>query len=141
MESYPTWDVLAAAPEQEIAQKIAWIGLGHQRSKQLKALARTISEESEGKLPCTQEALLKLPGVGRYIADAVLLYVYDKKTFPTDSNVQRLLRRVMGLPVPKGTRHGDPYYDSRVRSVIEKIIQRHSRAELVHMHRGILRIV
>ena len=141
IEAYPTWQALAAAPEEEIARKIAWTGLGNQRSKHLKALARSLIERGGENPPCTREALLKLPGVGHYIADAVLLYACGKKAFPIDSNVQRVFRRVMGLPVPKGTRHSDPYLDPLVKAAVEKIMRLHSQATLVHIHRGILRIV
>jgi endonuclease III len=111
LATYPGWGELYVASEKEIARKMRVLGLGSQRSKQIKGVAKTVVEKFECVVPQTREVLMVLPGVGENIADAMLLHVYGKWVLPIDSNVQRVLRRAVGLPVRKGTRGSDPYRD------------------------------
>lgn len=140
VESYPTWRALSAAPQEEVAKRIAWVGLGNQRSQQLKAMATAVTAELDGAALCSRDTLLKLPGVGSYIADAVLLHVCTQKAFPIDANVQRVLRRVVALPTPMGTRHSNPYRDPWVKKAIDYIVPQYTAAELGHIHRGTLHL-
>ena len=45
----------------------------------------------------SEEALLALPGVGRYIANAIHCFAYSKRVPLVDVNVVRLYHRVFGL--------------------------------------------
>ncbi len=140
IEAYPGWTALLAAPPEGIAERIAWVGLGNQRSRQLKALAKKIMEELDGVVPCTRDALLALPGVGLYVADAVMLYSCGREAFPIDANVKRVVRRVIGLPTPIGTRHSEPYRDPWLRRVVTHFLAVYEVSQLVDIHRGILHI-
>ena len=66
-------------------------------------------------MPATRPALLRLPFVGPYAADAVLLYAFEQALFPLDRGVQRTVRRaVLGnveSPPP------DPYRDVELAAV------------------------
>jgi adenine-specific DNA glycosylase len=124
--SYPTWEELASASRKEILDKIAWLGLGNQRSHHLTAMARLISHESQAIDLCRRDALLSLPGVGKYIAAVVQLHVCNGKTIPVDSSLQRVLRRVIELPIPTRTSHSEPYRDPWVEKAVGWIISGHS---------------
>jgi A/G-specific adenine glycosylase len=138
-EAYPNWESLASAGEAEIAGRIASAGLAKQRSRQLRALARTVDEEMGGAIPFEREALLRLPGVGPYVADAILLYFRGEGAFPLDGNIQRVFRRVSGLPMPEGkSRRTDPYRDSWLRGAADFALERHPQEGLVDLHRGVL---
>ncbi|RLG76710.1 MAG: hypothetical protein DRO12_04090, partial [Thermoprotei archaeon] len=75
-----------------------------QRAKQLKQLAEVIIKKYSGKIPDKWEDLVALPGVGIYLAGAVLSLGYGKKAPVLDSNVIRLLSRLTGI---KAKRHED----------------------------------
>ncbi len=136
--SYPTWETLASATDRDIAARIAWVGLGNQRTRQLRAMAQAVVGELKDVDLCQRDTLLGLPGVGTYIADAVLLHACDKRTFPLDGSVQRILRRVMGLPMAQGAMRLNPYRDPWVRGAADRIMSQHTAAELRDIHRGAL---
>jgi A/G-specific adenine glycosylase len=139
-QAYPSWRHLAAQPPSRIAKKIAWVGLGTQRSRQLRELARVVITRFKGNVPRRRDELMSLPGIGSYIADAIILYVYGGRVFPIDPNVQRVIRRFFGLPTSFGTRHSDPYRDHWVRNITSDLIAKRMSAQVVHMHRGLLHI-
>lgn len=135
---YPSWAELYRAPDKDIARKIKALGLASQRSRQIKALAKTVVEKFGCVVPRTREVLMELPGVGQYIADAILLHVYEERVLPIDSNVQRVLRRAFGLPVPKGTRGSDPYRDPLPKTFARNITNRFHGGAVKNIHRGML---
>jgi A/G-specific adenine glycosylase len=140
VESYPTWKALASASEKEIRDKVAWLGLGNQRSRHLKTMARTVTEELQTIDLCERDTLLSLPGVGRYIADVVQLHLCEKKALPIVASFQRVLRRVMGLPIPTRTASSNPYRDPWIEKAVEWITSQYSARELADIHRSILHI-
>jgi A/G-specific adenine glycosylase len=56
-------------------------------------LAKRLSV-TDYRIPNTPEALIKLPGVGRYTAGAVACFAYEKPVPAVDTNVARVIRRV-----------------------------------------------
>ncbi|MEM8875127.1 MAG: A/G-specific adenine glycosylase [Planctomycetota bacterium] len=89
----PTVEALAAAEEQVVLR--LWQGLGYyRRARNLHAAARTVVDEFEGRVPDTVEALLKLPGVGRYTAGAIASIAHGIPAPIVDGNVQRVLCRL-----------------------------------------------
>ena len=75
MERWPDPASLAQASEQEVLA--FWQGLGYyQRASRLLQAARMIVEEFDGRVPDTRKGLRRLPGVGPYIADAVLSFAF-----------------------------------------------------------------
>jgi A/G-specific adenine glycosylase len=54
-------------------------------------------ERHAGRVPDDVEALLELPGVGRYTAGAVASIAYDRPAPIVDGNVARVLARVLGI--------------------------------------------
>lgn len=60
-------------------------------------MARDIVRKREGKVPTNREELLKLPGVGDYVADAVRAFAFDQPAVLVDSNTARIASRVFGL--------------------------------------------
>ena len=74
---FPDVATLAAADEAEVVK--AWEGLGYyRRARQLHAAARTIVSEHAGLIPDDPAAVRALPGVGRYIAGAILSFAFDR---------------------------------------------------------------
>ena len=137
---YPNWVSLASATRDEIERNISWVGLGKQRSKQLKEIAVLISNDNDSDFSSSREKLESLPGVGRYITDVVLLHLGGKKEFPVDANVQRVLRRNFGFDVPVGTRHVDPYKDTKILKIVDYLKNNNSSSSLANCHKAVLSI-
>jgi A/G-specific adenine glycosylase len=93
VRQFPTARRLAAAREQTVLA--AWSGLGYyRRARALHAAAKKI--RSNGGFPRTAEALLGLPGVGRYTAAAVASIAFGEPAAVVDGNVKRVLKRILG---------------------------------------------
>lgn len=89
---FPTLADLAAADEAEVVK--AWEGLGYyRRARQLHAAARAVVRDHGGVIPDDPEAVRALPGVGRYIAGAVLSFAFDRPAPIVEANTQRVLAR------------------------------------------------
>ena len=89
---FPTVAALAAADEAEVVK--AWEGLGYyRRARQLHAAARAVVRDHGGVIPDDPEAVRALPGVGRYIAGAVLSFAFDRPAPIVEANTQRVLAR------------------------------------------------
>jgi A/G-specific adenine glycosylase len=92
LRRFPTVEALAAADEAEVLK--AWEGLGYyRRARQLHAAARAVVERHGGDFPDDPEAVRALPGVGRYIAGAVLSIAFDRPAPIVEANTQRVLAR------------------------------------------------
>lgn len=92
LASFPTVTALAEADEADVLK--AWEGLGYyRRARQLQAAARLIVAEHGGVLPADAEAIRSLPGVGRYIAGALLSFAFDRPAPIVEANTQRVLAR------------------------------------------------
>jgi A/G-specific adenine glycosylase len=95
LERFPTVRHLARARPKAVRE--AWDGLGYYaRASNLHALARVVSAEHDGKLPADPQALIKLPGVGRYTAGAVATFAYERPVPAVDTNVGRVIGRAFG---------------------------------------------
>ena len=93
LEKFPTPEVLAAAPEEEILK--AWEGLGYyRRARNLQKAAGVIVTEHGGKFPRDLESILALPGVGQYTAGAVASFAFGNQAPIVDGNIARVLARL-----------------------------------------------
>lgn len=91
---FPDFAALAGAEEDEVVK--AWEGLGYyRRARQLHAAARMVVEEHGGRMPNNPEAVRALPGVGRYMAGAILSQAFDLPEPILEANSQRVLARLL----------------------------------------------
>ncbi len=89
---FPTVSDLAGADEADVLK--AWEGLGYyRRARQLHAAARAVVRDHGGRVPDDPAALLSLPGVGRYIAGAILSFAFGRPAAIVEANTQRVLAR------------------------------------------------
>ncbi len=80
-----------------------WEGLGYYtRVRNLHRAARVIVRRHEGRFPENFDAVLALPGIGRYTAGAICSIAFNQPTPVLDGNVVRVLARVFGIG-------GDPH--------------------------------
>lgn len=109
IRKFPNVDELATAKPDEIRTILNPLGL-HQRIPRFVELFRKISSYHNGKIPSNLEELMKLPGVGRYIACAVLCFGFGKEVPVVDVNVVRVLSRFFGIRSTKKRPHMDPIF-------------------------------
>lgn len=91
---WPTPSATAAANAADVLR--AWGKLGYpRRAKRLHECAAAIATEHGDRVPDDVEALLALPGVGAYTARAVACFAYRKRVPVVDTNVRRVVARVV----------------------------------------------
>ena len=95
LATLPTVADLAEADEPTLLK--LWEGLGYySRVRNLQKAARAVMEKHNGIIPADFQALLALPGVGRYTAGAVASIAFDIPVPAVDGNVLRVLARLTG---------------------------------------------
>ena len=96
-------DILSHArtPEQfienadRLAPSLATLGL-RWRLENLVSAAKFVRDDLAGCVPDSWQRLARIPGVGDYIASAVLCFAFDQSTVLMDTNTRRIARRVLG---------------------------------------------
>ncbi len=95
LQAFPTIETLAEASEAEVLQ--LWSGLGYySRARNFRAAAEQVMAEHGGALPASHAALLALPGIGRYMAGAIMSIAFNAPYPIVDGNVRRVLSRING---------------------------------------------
>lgn len=104
-EKYPTAEKLAKANKKDIIKIIYRIGFYNAKSKNIINSAKMLLEKFGGKVPRTMEQLIELPGVGRKVANCVLVYAYKQDAIPVDIHVHRISNRLgwVKTKVPEDT--------------------------------------
>ncbi|WP_441959511.1 A/G-specific adenine glycosylase [Mycolicibacterium houstonense] len=94
IERWPTPSATAAAGSAEVLR--AWGKLGYpRRAKRLHECAVVIADEYGDVVPSDVETLLTLPGIGAYTARAVACFAYSASVPVVDTNVRRVVTRVL----------------------------------------------
>lgn len=94
LAAWPTPADLAIAPTAEVLR--AWGNLGYpRRALRLKECAVALVERHDGQVPDDVPALLALPGIGEYTARAVAAFAFGVRTPVIDTNVRRVLGRLL----------------------------------------------
>ncbi|MCX6538233.1 MAG: A/G-specific adenine glycosylase [Acidobacteria bacterium] len=93
LEKYPSFDALAATPEDEVVK--TWYPLGYNiRPRRLHAIAREAVVNYGGELPSDPATLLSFKGIGPYTAGAVLSFAFKQRAAILDTNIARVLFRI-----------------------------------------------
>jgi A/G-specific adenine glycosylase len=96
LERFPTVRSLAEATLDDVLKQ--WEGLGYyRRARNLHAAAAEIVSGHNGQLPDSVDALMKLPGIGRYTAAAIASIAFEQRAAVLDGNVIRVLSRLIDL--------------------------------------------
>ena len=94
LDRWPTPEALAATPSGEAVR--AWGRLGYpRRALRLHQASTMITERFGGEVPSAIEDLRALPGVGSYTAAAIASFAYARRELVLDTNVRRVLHRVV----------------------------------------------
>src|SRR4026208_1028102 len=78
LRRFPDFASVSCASQNDVLH--AWQGLGYyNRAGNLRAAARIVRDQHRGTLPGDIAAIRKLPGVGRYMANAVATLAYNQQ--------------------------------------------------------------
>ncbi len=91
---YPDPAALAAASVSDVEDIIRTCGLFHTKSRNLITMASILTNQYEGSVPDSREALEALPGVGRKTANVVLSCAFGKDAIAVDTHVFRVSNRL-----------------------------------------------
>ena len=93
LESLPGVKELAECPQDRLLK--LWEGLGYyNRVRNMQNAARVVMEKYDGRMPENYEALLELPGIGRYTAGAISSIAFGIPVPAVDGNVLRVMSRL-----------------------------------------------
>jgi A/G-specific adenine glycosylase len=90
IQTYPTVTDLAKAKVSDILR--LWKGMGYnRRALYLKKAAEAILEVYKGVFPASEQALLKLSGIGTYTARAILVFSFKQDSAMVDTNIRKII--------------------------------------------------
>ncbi len=99
LQKFPTIKHLARAELHDVLK--VWEGLGYYaRARNLHRAAGNVQQQYQGNIPTTWNQFRKLPGVGDYIAAAVLSIAFGLPYAVVDGNVKRVLARLQCIAAP-----------------------------------------
>jgi len=106
-EQLPSWEQVAHAPVDEVADAIRCGGIADQKSRRIQQILAAI-EELEGSIDldrlhdlddaAVESYLVALPGVGPKTAACVLTFSMGRPAFPIDTHVHRMALRLGWVP-------------------------------------------
>ena len=119
MTRWPRLGDLAQEPAGEAVRQ--WGRLGYpRRALRLHAAAQACRDRFDEQVPATYEDLLSLPGVGDYTAAAVLAFAYGQRSVVLDTNVRRVLARLV-----TGQERAGPSISSAERAMATALVPEH----------------
>jgi len=97
---FPNVETLARANQEAVEKVLYPLGLKW-RVPAFPMMAREVVEKYHSRIPDNREELISLPGVGEYVAGAVLSIAYGKNEWLVDSNIVRIFKRYFGVKTSK----------------------------------------
>jgi A/G-specific adenine glycosylase len=100
LRRFPDFAALARVSENEALH--AWQGLGYyNRARHLRATAKIVQDRHRGVFPRDIATMReKLPGVGRYTANAIATFAFDQPVPVVEANTARVLARLFSVDIP-----------------------------------------
>lgn len=100
INEFPDINALAVAKKEKLEKILYPLGL-RWRIPAFYQMAKEVREKHHSRIPDRREELTKLPGVGEYVAGAVLSIAFGKKEWLVDSNIVRIFKRYFGIITTK----------------------------------------
>lgn len=122
---FPNCESLAAAPLEEIERIVRPCGLYHTKAQSIKEASAMLIDEFDGVLPDNMDDLLRLPGVGRKIANLLLGDVYGKPAIVADTHCIRICGRLGFYPETLK----DPY---KVELILSELADPQGQSDFCH---------
>ncbi len=93
-DTFPTAEDMAYGELSEIERIVRPCGLYRTKAANIKDASRMLVEEFGGELPGEMDGLLRLPGVGRKIANLLLGDIFGKPAIVCDTHMIRICGRL-----------------------------------------------
>ena len=122
---YDTPEELAAAHPEEVYNYIKSISYPNNKAKHLVGMAQKLVSEFDGKVPDTLEELVKLPGVGRKIANLMLGDVFGQPNIVTDTHCIRICGRLGFYPESEKNA-------PKIEKILDKCIDKPLQSDFCH---------
>lgn len=116
LERFPIVEDLAASSEEEVTKLLWPLGLAW-RAANFRRMAQQVVEQERGSIPHERERLLKLTGVGDYVASAVRCMAFRETEPLVDTNTVRVAGRYFGFST-----HPESRRDRMVRAAVVQLI-------------------
>jgi len=98
-----------------------WEGLGYYaRARNLYQAAALINKNHQGKIPQNYSILIKLPGIGDYIASAVLSQAFKLPYPVVDGNVKRILSRFFLINSPVNLSNSKKIFAKKAEKLLDQ---------------------
>jgi endonuclease-3 len=127
---YPTSRALAKADRRAVEKILKPIGFYRTKASYVMETAAMV-EAMKGRIPRTIEELMEFPGVGRKVANCVLVYAFGQQAIPVDTHVHRVSNRMgwMRTKTPEETeRRLVSLVPKRLWPVINEALVAHGKA-------------
>lgn len=108
IENFPDFESIVRAGSENIRTEMQSLGL-FWRSDLLYRLAEEVVEKYNGTLPLEKKKLMELPGVGHYIASAILCFGYNRPEPLLDTNTVRVIGRIFGIKITDSSRRSEKF--------------------------------
>jgi endonuclease-3 len=92
-QRFGTPNALATADRRVVEKILQPIGFYRTKASYVMETARMV-EAAGGEIPRTIEGLMEFPGVGRKVANCVLVYAFGRQAIPVDTHVHRVSNRM-----------------------------------------------
>lgn len=122
---YPTLSELADAPLEDIERIIKPCGLFRTKAQSIKDACIMLRDEYGSVVPDDMDELLKLPGVGRKIANLLLGDIYKRPAIVADTHCMRICGR-FGM-YPEGLRDAH-----KVERIMSELVAPEKQSDLCH---------
>ena len=119
LNRFPSFEELANADIEEVLS--LWQGLGYySRARNLHASAQIVRDQYNGALPSDFDTLRHLPGVGEYMASAIMAIAFNQPFVAVDGNLLRVYARLEAKPIdvskPADRKDCGSYFAERMES-------------------------
>src|ERR1043166_8395255 len=91
LRRYPTPRALARANRKSVQRILKPIGFYGTKARYVTEAAKSVERSG---VPRTLEGLMELPGVGRKVANCILVYAFGQEAIPVDTHVHRVSNRM-----------------------------------------------
>lgn len=117
IKKYTTFEIIQSTSFNELQEVLKPLGLYSLRAKILKKIAEQILFNKNNEIPNNYNSLRELYGIGKYIANAVLCFGFNKNVNLVDTNINRIFSRLLNKNFPKRVNESHPLWEK-----IEKFI-------------------
>lgn len=121
----PDAAAMSKAPISQIEELIRSCGLYRMKASDIKRMSAILISEYQGIVPDTVDELLKLPGVGRKIANLMVGDLYGKPAIVTDTHCIRICGRLGFYPEELK----EPY---KIEKILTKAIEPSEQSDFCH---------